>query len=104
MGKTRIVKLKDGIHFLKGIYTLKENGKIIRQAESESRKRMRRKLKKFRGLLEIGHMNAFDIYTAYQSWRGNYRRRFDAYHTVKRMDALYNELFIKNHTSEVNYG
>jgi hypothetical protein len=102
--KTRIVKLKDGIHFLKGIYTLKENGKITRMAEPESRKRMRRKLKKFSGLLKSGHMNSYDIYTAYQSWRGNYRRRFDAYHTVKRMDALYNELFIRNHTSEVNYG
>jgi hypothetical protein len=101
MRKTRITKLKDGVHFLKGIYSLKENGKIVRRAEPNSRKRMRRKLKKFRGLLNTGHMTACDVYTAYQSWRGNYRRRFDAYHTIRRMDALYTELFVQN---KIPYG
>ena len=102
--KTKITKLKDGVHFLKGIYTLKENGKIVRRADPQSRKRMRRKLRKFKGLLDQGKMTPRDVYTAYQSWRGNYRRRFDAFHTIKRMDALYMELFINNHLSEVNHG
>ena len=102
--KTKITKLKDGVHFLKGIYTLKENGKIVRRAGPQSRKRMRRKLRKFKGLLDQGKMTPRDVYTAYQSWRGNYRRRFDAFHTIKRMDALYMELFINNHLSEVNHG
>jgi hypothetical protein len=102
--KTRITKLKDGVHFLKGIYALKENGKVVRTADPESRKRMRRKMRKFKGLLETGHMTAHDVYTAYQSWRGNYRKRFNAYHTIRRMDALYTELFIKNCQLEVNHG
>ena len=97
MRKTKITKLKDGVHFLKGIYTLTPTGKIVRRANTASRKRMRRKLKKFKGLVETGHMNYKDVYTAYQSWRGSYRRRFHAYYTVKRMDALYNGLFITNH-------
>jgi hypothetical protein len=93
--KTHITKLKDGVHFLKGIYILNEKGKIIRRADPQSRKRMRQKLKKFIRLLAIGHMSVYDIYTAYQSWRGNYLKRFDAYHTVRRMDGMYNSLFVK---------
>jgi hypothetical protein len=64
---------------------------------------MRRKLKKFKGLLESGNMTARDVYTAYQSWRGNYRKRFDAFHAIRRMDALYTALFIKDHHLEVNH-
>jgi hypothetical protein len=94
MSKTRITKLKDGVHFLKGIYSLNPKGKIIRRAKPESMKRMRRKLKKFSRLVEIGHMKFSDVRTAYQSWRGSYRRRFNAFHTIKRMDGLYNRLFI----------
>jgi hypothetical protein len=65
---------------------------------------MRRKLKKFKGLLEAGKMTARDVYGAYQSWRGNYRRRFGAFHTIRRMDALYAALFIKDRYSEGNHG
>jgi hypothetical protein len=102
--KTRIRKLKDGVHFLKGIYALSEEGKVIRRADPESRKRMRRKLRKFKSMLEAGKMSSADVYKAYQSWRGNYRRRFDAYHTVRRMDALYTALFINSHEQEVYHG
>lgn len=92
--KTRITKLKDGVRFLKGIYSLNEKGKIIRRADPDSRKRMRRKLGKFRKLCEQGRISCADVYTAYQSWRGNYLKRFNAYHTVRRMDRMYNRLFI----------
>jgi hypothetical protein len=95
--KTRITKLKDGVHFLKGIYSLKETGKIVRRADSNSRNRMRRKLRKFQRLIEQGKMKIKDVYTAYQSWRGNYKKRFDAFYTIKRMDGLYNRLFVSNH-------
>jgi hypothetical protein len=97
MKKTKITKLKDKIHFFMCVYSLDPKGRVIRRANPESRKRMRRKLIKFKRLVSAGHMTIYDVYTAYQSWRGNYRRRFDAYHTIRRMDALYNELFINNH-------
>jgi hypothetical protein len=48
-------------------------------------------------------MSMEDVRTAYQSWRGNYKRRFNAFHTVRRMDALYNGLFIYDHL-EGNHG
>jgi RNA-directed DNA polymerase len=102
--KTKITKLKDGVHFLKGIYSVSETGKIIRRATQDSRKRMRSKLIKFKRLYDSGKMNMSDIRTAYQSWRGNYRRRFYAYHTIRRMDALFNALFIKNNMEGKNHG
>jgi hypothetical protein len=92
--KTRISKLSDGFVFLKGKYILLENGKIIRKPDKASIKREGRKLRKFKGLLDEKKMKYTDVYTAYQSWRNNFMKRFDAYHTVSRMDKLYNRLFI----------
>jgi hypothetical protein len=94
--KTKILPLKNGILFLKGKYILLENGRIIRKAAKDSTVRMRRKLKKFKLLLDAGRMNYEDIRIAYQSWRGNYIRRFNAYRTVQKMDGLYDSLFIYN--------
>jgi hypothetical protein len=95
--KTRIVRLSAGVPFLKGKYALLPSGKILRLPGKESAKRMRRKLVKFKALLETKKMDYKDIYTAYQSWRGGYMKRFDAHFQIKRMDALYNKLFIDTH-------
>jgi hypothetical protein len=104
MKKTRIVKLKDGMDFLKGKYALLESGKILRLPGKESAVRMRRKLKKFKALLGAGRMGHADLRAAYQSWRGNYMRRFNAWHRVGFMDRLYNSLFVNIHTQEDNHG
>lgn len=95
-GKTRIVKLSGGVPFLKGKYALQETGRVLRLPRRDSTKRMRRKLKKFKGLVDAGKMSYEDLRCAYQSWRGNYRRRFNAYYRVRYMDRLYNELFLKH--------
>jgi hypothetical protein len=97
--KTRIVKLASGMKFLKGKYVIFPSGKILRRPCKDSTKRMRRKLKKFKNLIDSGKMDFKDLRTAYQSWRGNYKRRFDAYYRVRFMDKLYNGLFISNHTA-----
>jgi len=93
--KSRIVKLSDGILFLKGKYILLESGKILRFPQKDSAKRMRRKLKKFKLLLDKNKMNYTDIYTSYQSWRGSFKKRFNAHYCILHMDALYNKLFIQ---------
>lgn len=93
--KTRIVKLSEGVPFLKGKYVLTESGRILRLPNKESARRMRRKLKKFKSLLDAGKMKFEDLRAAYQSWRGNFRKRFNSHYCILRMDALYNELFIK---------
>jgi len=95
--KTRIVKLSQGMVFLKGRYILLPSGKILRLPCRESSKRMRRKLDKFRKLLNSGKIGYKDISASYQSWRGNFRRRFNAYHRVRHIDKYYNDLFIWEH-------
>lgn len=92
--KTRIVRLTQGINFLKGRYILTSTGKILKLPNRDSTLRMRRKLKKFKGLCDSGFMKPSDICTSYQSWRGCYKKRFDAYFRIKRMDRLYNGLFL----------
>jgi hypothetical protein len=92
--KTKIVPLNKGLLFLKGKYALLENGKVLRLPCRMSTLRMRRKLRKFKVLLQEGKMSYEDIRTAYQSWRGTFLKRFEAYHIVRRVDALYSELFL----------
>jgi hypothetical protein len=96
--KTKITSLKGGLLFLKGKYILLESGRIVRRPARDSAIRMRRKLRKFKALLDDKKMTYSDIRTAYQSWRGGFIKRFDAYHTRKRMDDFYHELFIADHT------
>jgi len=97
MKKTRIEKLDHGIEFLKGKYKLLPSGKVLRLPGKESTKRMRRKLIKYRPLIINGRMDYNDLWISYQSWRGNYRRRFQAYHRIRYMDKLYNGLYIRTH-------
>jgi len=98
--KTIITKLSQGAEFLKGKYSLLPSGKILRRPVKSSTIRMRRKLVKFKTLLNQKKIGYNDIRTSYQSWRGNYIRRFNAYHRVRYMDRLYNNLFIFEHRNE----
>jgi len=92
--KTRIVTLRHGLIFLKGRYSLTASGRIIKRPCRGSTVRMRKRLKRFRHLLDIKKMSRWDVYSSYESWRGTYRRRFHAYYRVGKMDALYNQLFL----------
>ena len=94
--KTRIVKLVEGVEFLKGKYALLPCGRIHRRPRKETTKRMRRKLRKFKTLVDSGKMSFHDLRAAYQSWRGNYKRRFNAYYHVRYMDKLYASLFFSH--------
>jgi hypothetical protein len=99
--KTCIVKLSAGVPFLKGRYILLESGKILRLPGKDSTARMRRKLKKFKALINSGAMNVQDLRIACQSWRGNFMKRFNGYYRIKHMDALYNKLFCDLHSKTI---
>ncbi|MDR2194514.1 MAG: hypothetical protein LBP19_08635 [Treponema sp.] len=96
--KTRIVRLSRGIDFLKGKYTLLPSGRVLRRPGKASTVRMKRKIRKFAGLIDCGNMSVNDARTAYQAWRGSYKRCFNAYHRVKYMDELYNKILVFTHT------
>lgn len=82
--------------FLKGRYILSPQWKIIKLPDKSSTVRMRRKLKKFRRLLDDGRMSYLDVRTAYQSWRGNYKKRFNAYYRVCNIDSVYDSVILQN--------
>jgi hypothetical protein len=100
MKKTRIVKLSHGVDFLKGKYRLLPSGRVLRLPSKDSTSRMKRKLKKFKALVDKKEMSAYDLRVAYQSWRGNYKRRFDAYYRIRYMDKLYWNLFINEYKNK----
>lgn len=93
--KTKIVKLSRGFTFLKTHFLLTDTGKVVKRICRDSVTRERRKLKKFAKLNAEGHMSYEQIRAAYQSWRG-FAGKKDTYHTIRRMDALFNRLFIEN--------
>lgn len=91
--KTQIVKLSHGFTFLKIKYNLIETGKVQERISKDSVTRMRRKLKKFRKLMDAGEMSFDDVRCAYASWKGGVSH-YDSYNVVKSMDKLFDELFI----------
>jgi hypothetical protein len=94
--KTRITSLRHGFIFLKGNYSLTESGRISCRPCNGSIKRMARKLKKFKTILDVGgRINYRDISDSYQSWRNTFAKRFNAYYKVQKMDDLYNRLFFR---------
>lgn len=90
--KTRVVKLTRGFVFLKKRFSYGEGGKVVVRPCSSSVTRQRRKLKKQAALVAKGIMTVEQVNQSYQSWRGS-MKRLSAHETVKRMDALYKELF-----------
>jgi hypothetical protein len=101
--KTGIVKLSQGLNFLKGKYRLMPSGKVLRLPASDSAKRMKRKLRKFKKLIDSGEMSYEDLRCSYQSWRGNFRRRFNAFHQMHFADKLYFDLFIAERGKNEKY-
>jgi len=93
--KTQIVKLSHGFTWLKIRFFITETGKVVRKIYKRSVTRMRRKLKKLHKKYQCGKMAFEDVYTTWQSWR-SYAARFNAWHTLQNMGALYTDLFIIN--------
>lgn len=92
--KTQIIKLSHGFTWLKIRFFLTETGKVIRKICKKSITRQRRKLKKLRKKLDEGKIEYADVAQSFQSWRAH-ASNFNAYHTIKNMDRLYNQLFYK---------
>ncbi len=92
--KTQIVKLKHGFTFLKIKYNLTESGKVLKRLVPKTITKERRRLKKYKKLMEEGKMSYKEIELAYKSWRGN-ALRYQAYTSVKHLDALFDQLYIK---------
>lgn len=73
-------------------YRVTPSGKIVRTMAKSGIVRMRRKLKKFSGLVGSGRMTIDDVYNSMQSWVAH-SYVAQSYHARKNMFKLYNELF-----------
>lgn len=91
--KTTITPLRHGFSFMHVKYAVTNTGHIVKRLMAAKMTRERRKLKRYRGLLDSGRMTREDISNAYQSWRGNVKP-FDANTSMRNMDKLYNQLFV----------
>lgn len=90
--KTKITKISRGFTFMKVRYRVIPTGKIIRTMAKSNIVRMRRKLKKFRGLVDKGCMSLDDVYNSMQSWVAHSEVAM-SYHAKRNMLKLYNDLF-----------
>ena len=90
--KTRIVKIKHGIRFLKVKMTLTETGKVKRRMARESIVRQRRKLKKFAAKVKKGEMTIEEAANSHASWKGHAIHR-GGLQAARKLDVLFYALF-----------
>lgn len=92
--KTQIVKLTHGFVWLQDRVYLTENGKVINKPGRMCITRNRRKMKAISKRLEAGEIDYERVRNFYASHKG-YLQHKNAYRSMKNMDRLYNELFIR---------
>lgn len=69
--KTQIFALTEGVEFLGWRFFLTENGRVIRRMRSQSRCRMKRKLRKTYAAYEAGEINKERVRACEMSYRGH---------------------------------
>jgi hypothetical protein len=87
--KTRIVKLTAGFTFLKFRFVLTKTGKVLMYQDKSMFTRESRRLKAFKRI----EMDPTRATECYRSWRGTVLKYKNNFNRIKRMDALFEELF-----------
>lgn len=100
--KTAIFPLTQGIDFLGFRTYMTDTGKVVRKVRRESKNRIRRKLKKFRHLLDEGKIDFETILQSYSSWTGH-AEHGNSYHLIRQTDDLFFGLF-KEEMEGLTYG
>lgn len=91
--KTRITKLTHGFTFLQIKYNILPNKKILQRLSSKSITRERRKIKKYRKLVNNNQMTFLEVQNAYKSWKED-KKKFSSYNSIKNLNCLFDKLFI----------
>lgn len=92
--KTQIMKLSKGFTYLKIRYQVTETGRIIKRTAHSGIVRIRRKLKKLRGLVNQGKITLDDAFSSVMSWIGNAKHYTQSFRTRKAVIAQYYRLFM----------
>lgn len=90
--KTHIMKLNHDFTWLKMRYRLTESGHLVKRINPKTITRERRKLKKYKKMVNKGIITITDVQNSFKSWYMNYERIM-SYRTKKNMLKLYHDLF-----------
>jgi hypothetical protein len=90
--KTQIFPLMQGINFLGFKFKLTETGKVIRLLDKENIKKRKRKLRKFKSLVESGKITKEKVDSCYKSWKAH-ANKGNSFKMLQRMDQYYTELW-----------
>lgn len=91
--KTQIYKADRNFKFLNRIYRMSDTGHLFEYLSQETITRQRRKMKKFKLLLESGKKDYSSIQNQYRAWiQNNYK--FMSKKQLESFSQLYNDLFL----------
>ncbi|MPW14215.1 Reverse transcriptase (RNA-dependent DNA polymerase) [Lactobacillus helveticus] len=90
--KTRIMKINHFFTWLKLRYKLTESGHLVIKINPKTITRERRKLKKYRKMVDQGKIPLIDVQNSFKSWLGTYDKLL-SYRSKSNLIALYNNLF-----------
>lgn len=90
--KTRIMKINHFFTWLKLRYKLTESGHLVIKINPKTITRERRKLKKYRKMVDQGKIPLIDVQNSFNSWLGTYNKLL-SYRSKSNVIALYNNLF-----------
>lgn len=89
------MKINQPFTFLKLKYHLTFTGHLVKRVSSKTITRERRKLKKYRKLVDAGTMDLHDAKNSFKSWYGSYEKLL-SYRTKLNINALYRQLFAEH--------
>ena len=90
--KIRTCPLDKEFVYLKTIYKMRENGRIIKRIPKDTISRERRKIRKFRALVDSGKLDTEHVHNCYKSWRGSYKN-YDSRYEIFKMDTYFKSIF-----------
>jgi len=90
--KTQIFPLKQGLNFLGFKFRLTNTGKVLRVLNKENIRKRKRKLRKFKKLVDEGKMTREKADECYRSWKAH-AKKGNSYNLLKRMDEYYKNLW-----------
>lgn len=93
--KTRIMKLNQPFTYLKLRYKLTSTGHLVKRVNPQAVTRERRRLNKYRGLVDNNKMDLEDAKASFKSWYGSYEKLL-SFRTRNNIKTLYNELFAEH--------
>lgn len=102
MKKTKFHKTEIGFKFLQCNFKITITGAIIIKPSKKNALRLRRKLRKFKILLDKGVITYKDIRNTYESWKGHLKNT-NCYKMLQNMQKFYLVLFLLDKGQQIAY-